>query len=97
MNDLLSVIHCPGKRLIDELFKTIVELNCWIEGMGELPSDPIRASFTYAGTYACIELGDVCVWDTEDTGESFSAADCKNEYLRHVRNLSHFLKASDPE
>ena len=96
MPNLLDLIQCPGARLIDELSKTINELNEWIDDTGELASAPV-ASFTYTGNYACIQIGDICVWDTGDTGETFATDDCKKEYLDYVSNLGQFLGSGDVE
>ena len=84
---------CFVRDVIDkhELSKTASELTEWIARASGM-ADPPVASFIISGHYACIAIGDVCVWDTEDTGETHSTADCQDEYQRRIQGLWNIAK-----
>lgn len=93
---LFDQIHCPDAILVDELAKTVAALNDWL-GDQDGPDTPVSASFCYTGEYACIDIGEVCVWDTEDTGESFAAENCKKGFRDYVQSLNKVLANSDAQ
>ena len=79
-------------KRIEHLKELVEQLDEWIEGHDGLSEVP-RASFTWTTGYECISIGDVVVWDTEDTGESTyvpTKEGCIKEFRSHVDNLAIF-------
>lgn len=67
------------------------QLQDWLEKIyGDNELSP-RASITLSRYYVSISVGDLCVWDTEDTGGKLSIVRCKAAYREHVKQLATFV------